>query len=875
MQKRKPSRLIVSALCLALATLSVVSTPVLAQEVPTPASVLGSTPGDDYYLASYADSVRYFHELAKSSDRIRIVTAGRTTQGRQFEYAIISNPENLDRFEHYVDVSKRLADSRGLTEQEAKELARDSRIIVHIDGGMHSSEVADHQLPPILAHKLLSSPDDPEVQAILEDVILVLWPTLNPDGMDMQVDWYRRQVADWDTSGPIPTGPRDQPMPWLYQEYVGHDNNRDGYMLNMIESQVVIREEQKYAPAIWYTHHQVAPFPARIWMPPFYDPTSANIHPLMRIWTTNIGINMISRFEQEGKTGAIAGAPFDNWYPGFLDYIQVFRHSMAFFTEVAHASATPRDYSIDEFPENRRDLKPQVFYPSPWRGGIWRIGDSVDYMLTASMSTLETAVKYRETLLFNRYLAGSGTIARFGSEGPYAYVLPAEQADPQTAALLAQKMIDHGVEVHRTKSGLTLDGRPYPVGSWVIRMDQPYAGLVQELFERQKYPDAFLNDDGTPLKLPYDATGWTLPLQMGVDAQVVTAPLPADLDTRLERVLEAKTQGALIGGGPLYALSRTSNASFVAVNEILAAGGKVGLSTASVDTAQGEQVNAFVVSDLPGDRLETIVQRHGLVATAVPSSVVTAPIVMARVGVYRPWGSDHASMDAGWTEWLLKQNAFNPVALHNADVAAGNLSGKFDILVLPDLAAGRGVTTSVERLVDGSLKPGSVPDEYAGGIGQPGVEALKAFVADGGTLIAINRASTALIELLDLPVENALAGLSTQEFYCAGALFSISLDGSTPVTVGLQQTPTVMFNNGPAFIPGSGFEGRVLARYPQGNALLSGFAVNPERLQGLAAALEVEYGDGRILLYGFAPQWRAQPHGTFKFIFSPLYVPAH
>ena len=569
-------RMVITALALAL-TFAVGS--VAWAAVPTPKSVLGHTPGDDYYLADYKDSVKYFHQLAKASDRIKMVSIGKTTQGRTYEYAIISSPENLARFDQYVEISKKLADSRQLTDAQARELARTSKIIVHIDGGLHAGELADHQLPPLLAYKLLSEPDDPEVAAILDNVILILWPTLNPDGMDMEVAWYRRQLAGRDLTGPLPTKIIDQPMPYLYQEYVSHDNNRDGYMLNMIESQVVDAESQKNAPAIWYTHHQPgsAVHPERIWLPPFYDPISANIDPLTRVWTSNIGINMMSRFTQEGKSGVIAQTTYDNWYPGYLDYIAEFRHTMAYFTEATHNTPTPINYSVSDFPKLWQELKPQVFYPIPWKGGVWRFRDTLDYMITASMSTLDTALKYREELLYNRYLAGSRTMKRFVDEGLHAYVIPAGQADPQTAALLAQKLILQGLEVYQSKSPLALGQGSYPAGSWVIPMNQPFAGLAKELFERQKYPDIFLDKDGLPPKLPYDVTGWTLPLQFGVETVAITSPLPASVSAALERVSAAKTQGSVQGNGPAYAISQASNASYQVANAVLQKNGKVAL----------------------------------------------------------------------------------------------------------------------------------------------------------------------------------------------------------------------------------------------------------------------------------------------------------
>ncbi|ARS29351.1 M14 family metallopeptidase [Sphingomonas sp. KC8] len=886
------SYLVRSLAAAALASTMLQAAPLLAETVPSPKSVLGQDVASDYYLANYDESLNYFRKLAASSNRIKLVDAGKTTQGREMVYAIISSPENLQKFEHYKEVSRRLGEARDLTDADARKLAHESKVIVHIDGGMHASEVADHQLPIALAHHLLSAKNDAEVAAILDNVILVLWPTLNPDGQNMVVDWYRKNLGTpYETSR----------MPWLYQEYVGHDNNRDGYMLNMLESQVATRAQQDYAPVIWYSHHQVAPFPARIWMPPFADPVSSNISPNMRIWTNAIGTNMMTRFEKEQKPGAIAQAKFDNWYPGFLDYTHVFRNTISFFTEVSHDSATPKTYKVEEFPKAFRDLKAQIMYPSPWKGGLWRLKDSVDYMMTASMSVLDTATKYREDLLFNRYQAARDTISQYAAEGPYAYVISSGQADMPEAALLAQKMIDHGLKVHQARTAINLGGVTYPAGSWVLLTDQPYARLAVELFEKQKYPDAILDGSGKPVDLPYDVTGWTLPLQMGVRVDTIKTPLDARIKGQLGEIASAALpKSSIVGKGNVFALSRKVNASFVAVNEILSKGGRIGLSTGAVTTDKGAETGAIIVEGISRAALLPILEKQRINATAMAAAPAVNGIAAAKVGLYRPWGAN--MYDEGWTRWLLEQSNYAPASIYNADMKAGSLSAKFDTIILPDIngpsaekiaeeqrkKAAAGEKTSTRRpgpigtLLDG-LSSTDVPASYAGGIGDDGAAALKAFVADGGTLIALNNASDAVIDLFDLPVTNILKNAKSTEFFCSGALLEIGLNGASVATAGLPANPVVMFERGPAFEPKPGFNGQILASYaPDKNPLQSGVLLYPEKIQGKAAAMEVAYGKGKIYLYGFKPQWRAQSHGTYKFLYNLLYkqkddasTPAH
>ncbi len=822
-------------------------------QIPTPTSVLGHNPGDDFYLADYDDAIRYFYALAASSDRIKMFKVGKSTRGEDYEIAVISSPENLARLEKYKADARKLADSRGLTDAQARELARTAKAIVHIDGGMHSSEVAGGQHSIQLAYKLVSTQGDPEIDAILNNVILVLWPTLNPDGQNMVVSWYRRNLG---TSFEV------SPMPWLYQEYVGHDNNRDGYMLNMTESQVVTRTEMEYSPVIFYCQHQTAPFPARIWIPPFADPISSNISPYMRSWLNVVGTQMAAALQQQHLPGAISQAEYDNWYPGFLDFTHVFRNEISFFTETAlYRYATPRFYTVDEFPKPSQDLKALTLYTDPWQGGWWRLSDAVKYMVAGSMSVLDTAVKYREQLLYNRWQAAHDNIEHFKHAAPYAYVIPNPQADTPEAVLLAQKMIDNGLEVHRARESFLANGITYPAGSWVILMDQPFSGLAKELFEIQHYPAAILDGSAKPVTLPYDVTGWTLPMQMGVKVDAVTDPVSEQQRAVLELISKVDLPaGNVEGAGPTFVLSHKPDASFEAVNKILAAGGSVALAQDEEQTAEGAETGAFVISGIGRSSLASIMQKYGISTVSATRAPRTIPLHKAKIGLYRPW---MPSIDEGWTRWILEQYRFAPESLYNAGVKAGNLRARFDTIIIPDL--------SKNQLMEG-FKTGIVPSEYAGGIDSTGLDALREFVQQGGRLVAFNQSAAALIDLLGLPVKNILAGVKSDEFFCSGALVRIELKTSRPSLYGLPTDPIVMFERGPAFAIKPGFKGAILAAYPkQMNPLESGVLLHPEKIEGSPAAVEVSLGKGQIFLYGFKPQWRAQSHGAYKFFMNSLY----
>ncbi len=823
-----------------------------AQTVPAPASVLGHTPGDDFYLANYDESRAYFHKLAESSNRIKLFTVGKTTRGLDMEIAVISSPENLAQLEKYKDISRKLTQARGLDDAAAKALAREGKVIVHIDGGMHSTEVAGGQHSIMLAYRLVSSEGDPEVDAILNNVILVLWPTLNPDGQNAVVAWYRKNVG---------TQYEVSPLPDLFQEYVGHDNNRDGYMNNMLESQVITKTELEWNPEVFYCQHQTAPFPARIFIPPFVEPISSNINPILARWLNLYGVAMAAYLDEHQMPGAINRVGFDNWYPGFQDFTGIFRNTISFFTETAlFEYATPHFYTVNDFPKDYRTLTSQVFYSSPWQGGWWRLKDAVDYMVGASMAVLDTSAKNHEELLYNKYQAGRDNIERFRKNPPYAYVIPTEQRDLPTAATLVQKMMLNGIEVSQAVKPFAANGKTYPAGSWVILMDQPYAGLVKELFEPQVYPDLRETPNGPPIK-PYDVSGWTLPIQMGVDADAVMLPVPAEQRANLKPIEEfAALAGHVEGAGPVYLISHRTNNSVKAINAVLADGGQVAFAAKASEG--GVEAGTIVVTGIGHDRMAEIASKDSLViqsAAKAPADVIATK--KPRVGLYRSWTPN---IDEGWTRWILEQYGFAPITLRNGDIQAAHLLERFDAIILPD---GR-----PEGILNG-FGPGQLPGEYVGGIGRTGVEALREFVHGGGTLITFNNASVFAIDELGLPVTNVLAGLKEEEFYCVGSLLRVEIPNpAQPSAWGMPRDPAVVFERGPAFAPKSDFRGAVVAGYAEDvNPLASGYLLHPEKIEGKAAAMEVAYGDGRVYLFGFRPQWRGQSQGTYKMIFNAIY----
>ena len=847
-------------------------------QIPSPESVLGHRVGEDFYLATFEESLDYFQRLDAATDRLELRQVGVSSFGRPVYIALISSAENLRNLDRHREIAQRLAHPKGLSDEEARELAREGRALVHIDGGLHATEVAHAQHTIQLAYDLVTGDDDPEIQAILDEVILMLWPSINPDGQTMVAEWYRSNVG---------TPYEVSPTPFLYQKYIGHDNNRDGYAINQIESRMVTRVVRDWEPQVLYNHHQSSPFPTRIWIPPFAEPISPHVHPLMWRTVNLIGMAMSQALEERGQKGAMhMGTGFDNWYPGFMDHAHNFHNVVSFLTETGlYRYATPHFYTIQDFPQNRRDLRPQSLYSSPWEGGWWRLRDAVDYMLTASVSVLDVAAKYRADLLYNRYQAGRDIIAQYVESPPYGFFIPQDQRDPVAAVELLRRLAFNGVEVYQLSSAVTQDGLTHPAGTWVIPMDQEYASFVRQLFAVQEYPDLRQYPEGPPDQ-PYDVAGWTLPYQMGVRvveaaspleggvrdamAELRAEPLPWDaevddaspFDSPIGVGFDSHPVARAIvpppgraGGGGALVLDAGQNNTFKALNRAWEAGGQVSFVPGEPGDGDPGTSGRYVISGVSGSVRNALVSDLHLRASGAAGGArgITRP----RVALYRPW---NPSMDEGWTRWAMERYGFEFTSLRNADVLAGDLRGRYDVIVIASMGT--------NQIVEGFAK-GSVPPRYEGGLGAEGVRELDRFVRTGGTLVTLNRSSTFAIDELHLPVRNVVADLEPTDYFQSGSIVEMEVDPSHPVMSGMEPLARVVVEQSPVFTTEEGFEGTVFAKYPEdGSPLLSGYLLGEEHIQGYASGLEVEHGEGRVVLLGMRPQWRGQPFGNFPILFN-------
>jgi hypothetical protein len=844
-----------------------------AARVPRPDDVLGFRPGTDRKLADYETIVKYFRALAASSDRVVVRDIGPTAEGRTMIAAFISSEANLRKLDHYRDVARRLALARGLDDAQARALAAEGRAIVWIDSGLHATEVAPAQHAPELAWRVATEESD-EMRRIRDEVILVQIPVMNPDGLDKVVAWYNRNLG---------TPYEVAPMVELYHRYVGHDNNRDWYMFNMPESRNVARLlYQEWFPQIVYNHHQSAPFPARIFVPPFDDPMNPNIPPPVMRGVATVGDAITSRLEKEGKVGAISRVGFDTWWNGGMRTAPYFHNMVGILTETAlWRYATPHEYDPAKLPKRFRNGvptdSPTTFYPSPWRGGWWRLRDAVDYILSASLATLDVGARRRSDWLYGMYLMGRDAIAAGAKGDPYAYVIPAGHAqfDPTAAGKLVDVLRTGAVEVHRARAEFKAGERTYPAGSFVILMAQPFRAYAKDLLETQRYPDRREGASGPPLR-PYDITGWTLPAQMGVEGAWIARPFEAALDLMTG---PAAAPAALSGHGGVYLVSPRANDAFLLANRTWKAGGEVRRLTAPFD-AGGHELPAgtFVLKGLDRAAVEAVARERGLPVVAVESAPAAATLLKPpRVGLYKSWVPN---IDEGWTRWVLEQFEFPYRSLVDADVRRGALRESLDVIVLPDATA--------KSILDGNA-PGSVPPEFTSGIGLVGSAALEQFVREGGTLVALDSAADLPIDLFGLGVRNVLKGVPSQEYYAPGGLLRVAFDPAQPLAWGMPREGVVFVEHGPAFEEGSAHdeEGeeqppagptgrpqpRVVAHFPEREVLYSGWLLGEAKIARKAALVEASVGKGRVVLFAFRPQFRGQPHATFKVLFNALLLP--
>ena len=922
---------------------SVLAAQTKAPVVTTPKQHFGFTIGDDYQLATYTQFTEYWKKLDKDSDRMQVAEIGKTAEGRPHLMSIITAPENFKKLDRYKEIARKLALADGVTEDQARALAREGKSVVWIDGGLHATEVLGaHQLIETVYQ--LVSRNDPETLRILNDCI-ILAVHANPDGMELVSSWYMRNPVPAQRGAPGSPG-----IPRLYEKYAGHDNNRDFYMSNLPESinmnKVLYTE---WFPQIMYNHHQTGPAGTVMFAPPFRDPFNFNFDPLVPIGIDVVGAAMASRFAAEGKPGVTSrkGSSYSTWWNGGLRTTVYFHNMIGLLTETI---GNPTPISIPFLPVKQLPDS-SLYYPiAPQQ--TWHFRQSIDYSVTANYAVFDVASRNRDTFLYNIYQMGrnsiqrgnmdswtatprriiaaqgavagagggrgrggapagdapggdeapaggrgasagsaqggrGGTLEQFNTllrdasmRDPRGFILPADQPDFPTATKFVNALLKTGITVHRATGPFTVTGRNYPAGSYVVKSAQAFRPHVLDMFEPQDHPDDIPYPGGPPTR-PYDSAGWTLAYQMGVKFDRVLDGFdgPFEKVNGLQKPAPGKVTDSANGAG--FLLSHAPNDSFTAINRLLAVGEDVAWITS------GSRPGAFFITSKGSTRavIDTLANDLGLSFESVQARPTGDAIRLRkpRIGLADQYGG---SMPSGWTRFILEQFEFPFEVVYPKALDAGNLSSRFDVLIFP---SGVGPAAGGGRGAGGG-GAGSIPGAYEPMLGsytaaQTGPH-LEEFVQNGGTILAVGRSATSLAQLFGLPVENHLVErsadgnarqLPSEKYYVPGSILRVAVDNTAPIAHGFEKQADVFFDNSPVFSlgPEATMRGlRPVAWFDTAAPLRSGWAYGQGYLIGGVQVVEATVGRGKLFMFAPEITFRAQPHGTFKFLFNGIYLAA-
>ncbi len=898
-------------------------------QVTSPKEQFGFNIGDDYQLVNYTQMTEYFKKLDRESDRMKLVDIGRTAEGRTMYLAIVTSPANHAKLERYREISRRLALAEGLTDAEARELAREGKAVVWIDGGLHATETLGAQQLIETVYQLVSR-DDPETLRFLDDLI-ILGCLVNPDGMELVSNWYMRD--------PDPAKRSLSGVPRLYQKYIGHDNNRDFYMSNQPESEAINRVfYQQWFPQIVYNHHQTGPAGTVLFAPPFRDPFNYLFDPLVITGLDVVGAAMHNRFAAENKPGATTrtGAGYSTWWNGGLRTTVYFHNMIGLLTETI-GNPTPMEIP---FVVNRQLPKGEL--PFPIAPQKWHFRQSIEYSLTANRAVLDVASKNRGDLLFNIYQMGRNSIEKgsrdnwtiyprridevqtaidrerrqgrgnadqqetFSQGGfargapmkfyemlrkpenrdPRGYIIPSDQPDFPTATKFVNALIKNGIAIHVAKSDFEVNGRSYKAGSYVVRTAQAFRPHILDMFEPQDHPNDFQYPGGPPIP-PYDNAGWTLAYQMGVRFDRILDGFDGPF-VKIEGMAKTPAGKVVAGSGrPAgYLLSHTVNDSFLATNRLMRDGEEIFWTKNSIE-ANGKTYapgTIFIPAKATTEkRLDKLAADLGLRFEATPArpSVEMMKLGPVRIGLWDRYGG---SMPSGWTRWLLEQFEFPFSVVYPQTLDAGDLASKFDVLIF--------VTGAIPPVREESggrgrdSEPRNVPEEFRSWLGNVTptrtIPHLRAFLEAGGRILTIG-SSTGLAYHLGLPVENALTEMEPNgterplprgKFYIPGSILEVAVDHTHPLAYGMPDRADVFYDNSPVFRikPEGLIKGvRPVAWFDKSEPLRSGWAWGQKYLENGAAVIEASVGAGKLIMFGPEIAFRAQPHGTFKLLFNGIY----
>lgn len=846
--------------------------------IPSPEEFFGFQPGADGMLFNYDPLIDYLEILAEKSPRVSMIEIGESPMGAKIYLTFLSSEENIANLDRLQEINKELALNANLGEAEVKAYSSEGKVFILAALSMHSTEVGPSQSAPLVAYEVASG-ENPELMSWLDDVVYMMIPCHNPDGMDMVVNHFNASKGSKYEGGS---------MPQVYHKYVGHDNNRDFVTLTQSDNKAVARVyNTEWYPQVMTEKHQMGSTGPRYFVPPMHDPIAENIDEKVWNWTWIFGSNMAKDMTADGLAGVSQHYLFDDYWPGSTE-TALWKNIVGLLTEAASVQiAKPIYVEKNELVARGKGLgeyKKSINMPLPWEGGWWRLSDIIDYELSSTWSLIKTGAYHKKDILVNRNVLCKDEVAKGKTLAPAYFILSAEQHDEGELIGLITLLDEHGVKVFKTKDEMVYKGKVLNKGDYVVPLAQPYRAFIKEVLEKQKFPERHYTPGGEMIR-PYDITSWSLPLHRGVAAYQIDKVVE-ELDEKLTQVqFPLKLEVEHTEAAKSIVLPVSNNESFKMAFSALQAG--IEVARVTKDNELGNQklkTGDFVIpiSEKTTDKLHEIFAELTVNPITLKEDI-TENIEALELPQIALVETNFHDMDAGWTRFVFDTYHIPFTILKPGKVSETDLDA-FDVIVFPDEDKSILMEGKYKRS-SGAYSIPSYDPKYTKGIGKEGVQKLMKFVNDGGTIVSWGLSTGLFLgaqsikisdkekEEFQLPVSDISANIKKNGLDAPGTLLNVDLKEGHPLTLGMQKTAKVFSRGRPVFatsIPYFDTDRRVIASYPEDHVLASGYAKNNELLEGKSAMVWAKKGKGNFVFYGFYPQFRASTAGTYKLLFNAL-----
>jgi len=852
-----------------------INPPLLAQKaLPDPESFFGFKPGADRMLFDYEKMISYFQKLDEASPRIKLAEIGTSPMGKKMYILFVSSEKNISHLDDLRKINEQLALNPDLKQDERDEMIKNGKVFLIATLSMHSDEVGPSQASPLIAYDLATTRDNDKLE-LLNNVVLMIVPSHNPDGMDMVVNNYFKYKGTKYEGGSFPG---------VYHKYVGHDNNRDFVTLSQQDTKAIDAIFSKtWFPQVMIEKHQMGVNGPRYYVPPSHDPVSENVDPELWNWTWIFGSGMAKDMTNAGLKGVSQEYLFDMYWPGSTETC-VWKNVIGLLTECASAGlATPIYTEFSELSVGGKGLgeyKKSINMTDPWMGGWWKLSDIMTYEIVSTLSLMKTSSQNRKEILTFRNDVCRREVDLGRQKPPYYYILPLAQHDVSELVDLVNLLDEHGVKVYRLKEDVVAENRLLRKGDFVVPLAQPFRALIKELMEKQVYPVRHYVPNGEVIK-PYDVASWSLPLQKGLEC-IEIDKAGSDLKGKSESFSFPLTlTGANSQAASQLIFTVNNNESFKAAFRALGLGLKV-MRTEEAVTVSGSVLPAGSFVIVPGSKTNELL--HGITVDPVVSAseinVKMKQFAMPRIGLVE---TNMQDMDAGWTRFIFDTYSIPFTIVHPDEFAKLKPSDKFDILIFPD--------NPKTVLMEGKYKFGAdyypldFPPDVVKGIGKDGFEGILKFLNNGGKIISwgssvdlftgqlsikINETEQ---EEFQLPFSNSAEATGKEGLFCPGSLLEMDLSTENPLAQGMQDKTAGFFLGNPVLStsqPIFDTDRRVLGSFPEKDILLSGYIEKEEKLSNHPAIVWIKKGKGQLVLFAFDPIFRASVPVTYKLLFNAL-----